>query len=280
MLIHAVPQRQGALTPNAGLLPEGCRLVAALAGEVLGAPVRQVPVDTGESPAPSIVDGIANRAALLRNRDAQLAALEAPEGKVLTIGGDCAVDLVPAGVARYRYGESLGVAWFDAHADLNTADSSPSGAFHGMVLRSLFGEGDPEFAAAPALAPGRAVLVGTRAFDPAERRAADDGLVRHVPVTAAGEPGRVTAAVEATGARRVYVHVDLDVLDPGEFAATDYPEPGGLGIGELAAALEALAGPGGIEVVGACVAECVAREPDEVRPLVPILEALGRLLAD
>ncbi|PRX48326.1 arginase [Prauserella shujinwangii] len=274
MRIHAVPQRQGALTPHAGRLVRGCEVLAELAGEVLGLPVDTVPVDAETS---STVDGIANRDALVRNRSAQLAALEAPEGKVLTIGGDCAVDLVPVGVARFRYGEGLGAVWFDAHADLNTVASSPSGAYHGMVLRSLFGEGDPDFAAAPALTPGRAVLVGTRAFDPEEARAVESGLAGHVPVAEA-DPGRVRDAVRATGARALSVHVDLDVLDPGEFGATDYPEPGGLGIAALAAALDGLAALDGVEVVGACVAECVAEDMDQVRPLEPVLAALGRLL--
>src|SRR5437764_234702 len=175
MLINAVPQRQGAVGPRAAELPDGCLALAELAGHVLGQPVHHV----RQTHEVSEVDGgIASRAVLTGpNRAAQLAALEAPGGPVLTIGGDCGVELVPIGVARFRYGPGLGVAWFDAHPDLNTAATSPSGAFHGMVLRSLFGEGDPDFAADPALVPGRVALAGTRVFDPEERAAVDRGLV-------------------------------------------------------------------------------------------------------
>ncbi|PXY27068.1 arginase family protein [Prauserella muralis] len=273
MLVQAVPQWQGASWAGADdRLPAGCRALAALAGEVLDATVHEVPVD----PAPSsTVDGIGNRSALLRNRSAQLAALEAPEGPVLTIGGDCAVDLVPVGVARYRHGDRLGVVWFDAHADLNTAASSPSGAYHGMVLRSLLGDGDPDFAASPALAPGRAVLAGTRSFDPAERDAVAAGLARHVPVPAA--PGDLTGTLRAAGADRVYVHIDLDVLDPGEFTATHYAEPDGLTVAQLVAALEGL---DDVAVVGAAVTECSGTTRDELRALAPLFETLNRLLAD
>jgi arginase len=213
------------------------------------------------------VDSVANRAVLVGgNRAAQLAALEAPGGPVLTIGGDCGVELVPIGVARFRYGQGLAVGWFDAHADLNTAASSPSGAFHGMVLRSLLGHGDTDFAAGPALE--RAVLVGTRVFDPGEREAVDTGLVGHVP----GEPAAVREAF--SGAEGVYLHVDLDVLDPAEFSEVTYPEPGGLTIDQLVAAIRALAE---FDVIGAGVTECLGTG-SRLRVLEPVLEAIGDLL--
>jgi arginase len=268
--IDAVAQQHGALGPHAPELVHGCRALAALAGEVLGAEVHEVPLGADGSPS---VGGIGNRAALVRDRTAQLAAMEHPGWPVLTVGGDCGVEHVPLGVARHRHGEGLGTVWFDAHADLNTAESSPSGAFHGMVLRSAFGEGDPEFAASPALATGRAVLVGTRCFDPAERAAVEAGLVRHVPVPA--EPEVIVAAVRASGADALYVHLDLDVLDPGEFDGLYYREPGGLSIDQLVAGLRAL---GEVEVVGAGITECTATGSERLRVLVPVLEAVGDLL--
>ncbi|GLY43725.1 arginase [Amycolatopsis sp. NBRC 101858] len=258
-LVNAVPQRQGAVGPRAAELPDGCLALAELAGHVLGRPVHHV----RQTRSVSEVDrGVSSRAELTGpNRAAQLAALESPGGPVLTIGGDCGVELVPIGVARFRYGPGLGVAWFDAHADLNTAESSPSGAFHGMVLRSLFGEGDPEFAAAPAVEPGRAALLGTRVFDPEERAAVARGLA-------------VTSVDALAGVEKLYVHVDLDVLDPAEFPGLNYPEPDGWTIERLVAELDALAG---YEVVGAGITECVGTSR-EVEVLTPILEAVGRLL--
>ncbi|MEV4318377.1 arginase family protein [Actinocrispum sp. NPDC049592] len=251
MQIHAVAQRQGALVERARLLPEGCMALAALAGEIARVRPVYVPVVAGTS---GMVDGIANRAGLIENRTGQLAALEAPEGPVLTIGGDCGVDVVPIGVARFRHGEGLGVVWFDAHPDLNTPETSPSGAFHGMALRVLFGEGDPEFVAQPALTRGNAVLVGARAIDPGEQAAIDAGLpARH------GIPGDY-----------VYVHVDLDVLDPDEFDGACYPEPGGLSVEEVVATIKAIPVP----VVGAGITECATTDPAKLRVLAPIIEAL------
>jgi arginase len=268
VLINAVPQWQGAVSRRARELPAGCLALAEMAGRVLGRPVREVPQALATS---SIVDGIANRDVLVgANRAAQLAALEAPDGPVLTIGGDCGVELVPIGVARFRYGRGLGVAWFDAHPDLNTPGSSPSGAFHGMVLRSLFGEGDSDFAASPAIERGRAALVGTRVFDAAEQEAVDSGLVVHVPVP--DEPGRVPAAL--AGAGPVYLHLDLDVLDPGDFAGLNHPEPGGLTIRQLVDGIRALSA---FDVIGAGITECAGTGP-ELRALTPVLHAIGDLL--
>lgn len=273
MRIHAVPQWQGSGAPGADRLAQGCQALAGLAAEVLGERVEIVGPQLGRS---ATVDGVAHRDVLVTNRTAQLAALEVPEAPVLTIGGDCGVELVPVGVARYRHGEGLGVVWFDAHADLNTAGSSPSGAFHGMVLRSLFGEGDADFAADPALAHGRGVLAGTRAFDEAERAAVDAGLVRHVAVAECREPERIAAAVRESGATKVYLHVDLDVLDPAEFGGVGYPEPDGLTIDELVAGIRGL---DAFDVVGAGITECLTDDPGRLRGLAPVLAAVGALLA-
>ncbi|MBE1497818.1 arginase [Amycolatopsis lexingtonensis] len=257
-LINAVPQRQGAVGPRSAELPDGCLALAELAGHVLGRPVHHV----RQTREVSEVDhGVASRAVLTGpNRAAQLAALEAPGGPVLTIGGDCGVELVPIGVARFRYGPGLGVAWFDAHPDLNTASTSPSGAFHGMVLRSLFGEGDPDFAADPALVPGNVALLGTRVFDPEERAAVSRGLA--------------VTSVDALAVEKLYVHVDLDVLDPAEFPGLNYPEPDGWTIARLVSELDALSD---YEVVGAGITECVGTAR-EVEVLEPVLAAIGRLL--
>ncbi|GAA3575242.1 arginase family protein [Amycolatopsis ultiminotia] len=262
MLINAVPQWQGAIGLRARELVGGCLALSELAGHVLGHPVHHVRQDAAPS---EVVAGVANRAVLTgANRRAHLAALEAPEGPVLTIGGDCGVELLPISVARFRYGSGLGVAWFDAHADLNTADSSPSGGFHGMVLRSLLGEGDEEFAANPALEGGRVALFGTRAFDPAEAESVARGL--------AVRTEDVAGTLSAAGADHVYLHVDLDVLDPAEFGGLNCPEPGGRTIGEVVSAIDALSG---MDVVGAGVTECVGTE---VGSLEPILSAVGRVL--
>jgi arginase len=271
--VHAVAQRQGAVVARSALLPSGGRALAKLAGEVLGVDVRTVPVAEHTSP---VVDGIANRAVLLANQAEQRAVLSSSSraARVLTVGGDCGVELEPIRHARQRYGRTLGVAWFDAHGDLHTPASSPSGAFHGMVLRAVLGVGDPEFVAEPRI--GRVVLFGARDMEAAEREQLWRGAVRYLPVHAARHSVMASNAVLETDADEVYLHVDLDVLDPASFDGACYPSPNGLTVPELVAAIRAIAAA--TPVVGAGITECATDDPDALAVLVPLLEAVGEAL--
>ncbi|HEX6347509.1 arginase family protein [Umezawaea sp.] len=270
--VHSVAQRQGAVVPRAVSLPSGGRALAKLAGEVLGTAVRTIPV--GEHGSPT-VDGIANRAALLDNRAAQRAAL-GTRSTVLTIGGDCGVELEPVRAARERYGRTLALAWFDAHGDLHTPATSPSHAFHGMVLRAAMGEGDPGFASGPRIGAGRVVLLGARSLEPAEREQVWRQTVRHLPVAAARRSTVAGNAVLETDADEVYLHVDLDVLDPAGFDGVGCPVPGGLTVAELVGSIRAIAAA--TPVVGAGITECATDDPAALRALVPLLEAVGDCL--
>ncbi len=67
--------------------------------------------------------------------------IDSKPDKISTIGGDCAVEIMPISYLNKIYQEDLCIIYIDAHADLNTPESSPSKAFHGMPLRTLLGEG-------------------------------------------------------------------------------------------------------------------------------------------
>jgi arginase len=176
---------------------------------------------------------------------AQVEVLEQENpGRVLTLGGDCSVELASVSHLAGRYGPRLFVLWIDAHADLNNPGSSPSGTAHGMPLRLLL-DGDQEAAFAtfpglsPRLAPEQVALVGTRDLDEPE---AD--YVRHHQLalldvaTLSGAPAAL-ARVPPVGAA-VYVHIDLDVIDPVALPAVAVPTPGGVTPDVLAQALEPL----------------------------------------
>jgi arginase family enzyme len=160
------------------------------------------------------------------------------DDQTITIGGDCGVELAPIEAALAAHGDDLAVVWFDAHGDLNTPESSPSGAFHGMVLRTLLGEGPADLSPRATLRPSQVVLAGVRALDPAEKQYITDHDIPLVPVA---DLGSLPSVVAATGARAVYVHIDLDVLDPAEFASVGCPEPGGATPAALVDAVRSLA---------------------------------------
>lgn len=152
----------------------------------------------------------------------------AAPARLLVIGGDCGSDLAPIAWQAARHGDDLGVLYLDAHGDLHTPASSPSGRFHGMVLRAALGDtaATLEALCPRALAADQVVMAGTRDLDPAERDFLASANVASWPPAAIAD-GRALAAVLAHRARRWHVHFDLDVLDPDDFPDVTVPTPGG-----------------------------------------------------
>ncbi|MBK4347465.1 arginase family protein [Lacisediminihabitans sp. G11-30] len=206
-------------------------------------------------------------------RDALLAEISMSTGLAITIGGDCGVELAPIGRA-IETGDTA-VLWLDAHPDLNTPASSPSGAFHGMVVRTLLGEGPDVATPSIPLDPRHLVLAGTRAFDEAEAEYAQSagiGVIAPEDLDAAA----VTESLVATGASRVYIHVDLDVLDPAFIDGVGFPEPFGVTLPQL---LEVIAAAkAALPLAGAGVTEFAPAAPEAaVDDLGSILRIIGAL---
>jgi arginase len=177
-----------------------------------------VPVlDTGGDKA----GGIQALDVLLEHQRLTRQALAGIDDLVVTAGGDCGVDLAPIAAARARYGEELTVLWFDAHPDCYTTETLPSGAFHGMVVRTLLGDGPAPLTPEQLLNPAQVVLAGVRTGDPTEYEYLAKTGIRTV-----GVADLESVADGLTGP--VYVHIDLDVLDPDEFGSVCYPEPDGV----------------------------------------------------
>jgi arginase len=211
-------------------------------------PFLEVPVRTGE-PVALAKDAppdqaIVGRAAVVEGLRHAVAALEtAAPGRLFSILGTCGAELAPVSYLNARYRGDLAVVWLDAHGDLNTPQSSPSKRFHGMVLRTLLGEGDADLTALMArpLEAAQVVLAGTRDLDPPERDVIAARRLTMVPPTSmkAG-PAVLRAAVRATGRNHVYIHLDLDVIDPAEFPNVIVPAPGGVSVAAVERAIRAL----------------------------------------
>ena len=147
---------------------------------------------------------------------------------VLT-SSDCTICLSSFG-AVVRHVPDVHVLWFDAHADSNTPETTPSGFLGGMCLGASVGLWDSGFA--PALAPERVLGCGIRDVDPGEW---------------SPELATPSQVVPRLAGKPVYVHLDLDCLDPSILPA-QFPVPGGLVVEELRDALAALDQIVGIEV--------------------------------
>ena len=174
-----------------------------------------------------IVEQIAKVSAVLKQKQ---------PARLRNLGCDCDADFAPIAHLLSRYREDLVVVWFDAHADLNTpassAGGSPSGHFHGMVLRALtghaaFGLSDH---LSPPMLPSQIILAGAREIDPEERDYIASESVALVSSEDLGQRSWLAAldASAALGITNAYIHIDFDVLDPEEFPWVGCPAPGGI----------------------------------------------------
>jgi arginase len=249
----------------------------AIRGDLPASRTHQVPVPAaaGESLGTG-VNRFSSLSMIRESTEAELTLLEAP---VVTIGGDCGAELASVQHAlAARPAGSVAVVWFDAHGDLNDVDSSPSGAFHGMVLRALLGEGPDGLASSGAalLSPQQLVLAGTRALDDGESAFVQQAGIRVLSSGEFDDPAVVVDAVAATGASSVYLHIDLDVLDPSAIEGIGYPEPFGVQPERLTEAIRALRSR--FELAGAGVMEFAPESPDAAGHDLPvILRILGAL---
>ncbi|WP_308799711.1 arginase family protein [Agromyces silvae] len=268
-----VPVWQGSVSARAMSHADGA---AAIQGDLPSAAtiVVDVPVEAGDA----LGTGVQRYSAILRVRERTEQALASVSGLPITIGGDCGASVAAVADASRRTGGDLAVLWLDAHPDLNTPESSPSGGFGGMTLRAIAGDGAEGLTLVDDLrvAPGRLVIGGARAFDDEERRFIDEHGVQTLTVEDLSDPTLVIAALEATGASRVFVHVDLDVLDPSALAGLSYPMPFGVDATTLVALVREVTAR--FPLAGAAIAGFAPGTPEAANDDLPtILRLVGAL---
>ena len=169
----------------------------------------------------------------------------------LVLGGDHSVALGTLGGLASAVGPG-GVLWIDAHSDINTPETSPSGNVHGMALGAALGLGGAAFASdawpLPAVDPKRVALLGVRELDDGERQLLRDAGVRVFTMSELDRIGVERAMHEAldrvAGPNFVHVSLDLDALDPEIAPGVGTPVRGGLTYREAHLALELLAESG------------------------------------
>jgi arginase len=197
---------------------------------------------------------------LPRERDlvADLLAEAGPDARLFIIGGDCTSHAgALAGLRRVRPDDRFAIAWFDAHGDFNTPDTTPSGNVWGMPFAMLCGIGDHDLVRAssgPTVFAHDAALVGGQVLDEQESRMLVSHGVAHFGSGMLGTDAGMAALAAwaramAAVADGLYIAVDMDVLDASGGWAVQMPEPAGLPLDVAVAAVEALAA-GGAPVIG------------------------------
>jgi arginase len=210
---------------------------------------------------------------LLRDRVAQIAK----EGDFpLVLGGDHSIAMgTIAGLLDAK--QHTGVLWVDAHGDINTPETSPSGNVHGMPVATMLGLGGLGARLGwteRALDPRRVVLFGTRTLDAGERRTVREQGVRMFTMSEIDQRGIKACLDEATdrlqGPGGIHISFDIDAVDPLEAPGVGTPWPGGLTYREAHLAMEVLAATG----------EVASMELVEVNPIADHENRTGKLAAE
>ena len=247
--IVGAPTDYGASRRGVDMGPSAIRyadLAAALSGLGLD------PQDSGDLPVARVENDDPGRAdakylpaiesVCTRLADRVSDALDAGE-RPLVLGGDHSVAI--GSVVGSARDADIGVLWFDAHGDLNTPATTPSGNVHGMALAAILGLG--EFAGTPwanaaGIDPDNVALVGVRDLDPDEREAIREHDIAAFSISDIDDRG-ITAVVAdaldaACGRDGVHVSLDLDWLDPNAAPGVGTPVRGGVTYREAHSAME------------------------------------------
>jgi len=174
----------------------------------------------------------------------------------LALGGDHSMAAgTVSGVAEYyrRQNQKIGLLWIDAHADINTPESSPSGNVHGMPLAAILGLGPPELANifnfSPKVEAKNSVLVGVRDIDAIEKQNVRRAGIEVFTMRDIDERGMRTVMEEALrmagqGTAGYHVSVDMDWVDPEDAPGVGTPVRGGATYREAHLAMEIIADHG------------------------------------
>lgn len=174
----------------------------------------------------------------------------------LVLGGDHSIAVgTVSGIAAFAHaqGQKVGLLWIDAHGDINTPETSPSGNIHGMPLAALLGFGAPELTSvggsAPKVDPANVALVGIRSLDTGEKKRLKETGVQVHTMSDIDRHGvhrvmKKALAQVTAGTDFVHVSLDLDAVDPSVTPGVGTPVKGGLDYREAHLIMEVIADAG------------------------------------
>ncbi|HXZ78945.1 MAG TPA: arginase [Terriglobales bacterium] len=190
-------------------------------------------------------------------KEAELVVKTLEAGEVpLVLGGDHSVAVgTVSGVSEFyrRRQQKIGLLWMDAHSDINTPDSSPSGNVHGMPMAAIMGLELPElsgiFGFSPKIAPENCVLVGIRSIDEVEKELVHRAGIEVFTMRDIDERGMRTVIEEALrmagrGTAGYHISLDMDWIDPEDAPGVGTPVRGGATYREAHLAMEIIADHG------------------------------------
>ncbi len=221
--------------------------------------------------------GVLDRTAILTQSKAALEKLrETNPDRIVTLGGECSVSVVPFAYLAEKYGQDVAIVWLDAHPDLNLPYNAYPG-YHAMALTACLGLGDEEIMH---LLPGKvdaskALLVGLREYE--KSGSTKDlreklGIDAFLPAEVAQNSDKILEWLKKTGAKKVLIHFDMDVLDPAEIIPAVGTDPDGLKIEQAVRIINDI--DARYDIVGLTVAEPMPRLAIKLRNMLKQLPLL------
>lgn len=279
------PQWQGG--DIAGWIPEMKNPEDASRGYILGAQLLNflapdsgqetlvVPVST-EAAERRVTDGVLDRDVIAAQTKAALELLQTRNPtRIVTLGGDCSVSVVPFTWLAAKYAGDVAVIWMDAHPDITLPGDAYPG-FHAMAVTACMGYGDRKILAQlPArIDPSKILFIGLRNWEREEikTRQKQYGISHFTPEEVAADSDAIRTWLKNCGASKVLVHFDLDVLDPAEIVAAVGTDPNGMKIDEVIRVIDDIAAEK--ELVALTIAEPMPRTAIRIRNMLSRLPLL------
>ena len=224
-----------------------------------------------------VTDGVLDRDIIVKQTKAALAILsEEQPSRIVTLGGECSVSVVPFTYLADKYRDDVAMIWIDAHPDITLPGDVYPG-FHAMAVTACMGFGDDKIISElPARIPSSNILlVGIRDWERDEIKARQRQYgIRHLtPEDVRSQGDAVHEWLKSCGATKVVVHLDLDVLDPAEIIAAVGVVPNGLKIAEVVKVINEISEEK--EIVGLTVAEAMPRTAIRIKNMLSQLPLLN-----
>ena len=237
----------------------GAQLLNFLAPDT-GQEILTVPVEIGKGER-KVTDGVLDLEVIVAQSKVALAMLnQANPDKIVTLGGECSVSVVPFTYLMDKYKDDVAMIWIDAHPDI-TLPGDVYPAYHAMAVMACMGIGNSQIISVlpTKIDPSKILLVGLRDWerDEIKKRQKQYGIRHLTPDDVRENSHAIKNWLRSCGASKVVIHFDMDVLDPAEIIAAVGVVPNGMKIAEVVRVINDIAQEK--VIVGLTIAEPMPR---------------------
>lgn len=208
------------------------------------------------------IDGVLDRDVILKQTKAAVEILnkENPD-KIVTLGGECSVSVVPFTYLTGKYKDDIALIWIDAHPDITLPEDKTYNGYHAMAVTAIMGFGDEKIISSlpDVISPDRILFVGLRDWERQQikDRQKEYGIKHLTSEDVRENSDKITQWIKQTGAKHILIHFDMDVLDPAEVIPAVGVVPDGMKINETVRVINDITD--NFDVVGLTIAEPMPR---------------------